>query len=68
VRNHGYMIYDTLFSTDASGEIKPQMVGNYAVSIDKMTYTFTLREGLLIGLPKIFRFASILAMTPWLFT
>jgi len=46
VRNHGYMIYDTLFATDASGEIKPQMVGNYAVSIDKMTYTFTLREGL----------------------
>ena len=27
VRNHGYMVYDTLFATDAKGEIKPQMVG-----------------------------------------
>jgi hypothetical protein len=35
-----------LFATDANGEIKPQMIGNYEVSIDKMTYTFTLRDGL----------------------
>src|SRR6187431_2924608 len=46
VRNHGYMIYDTLFATDANGEIKPQMVDKHAVSADKLTYTFTLREGL----------------------
>jgi len=46
VRNHGYMIYDTLFATDATGEIKPQMVGNYEVSADKLTHTFTLRDGL----------------------
>src|SRR2546423_920083 len=46
VRNHGYMIYDTLFATDAKGEIKPQMVGNYEVSADKLTHTFTLRDGL----------------------
>ena len=25
-RNHGYMIYDTLFGTDEKGQIKPQMV------------------------------------------
>ena len=31
VRNHGYMIYDTLFATDANGEIKPQMIDNYEV-------------------------------------
>src|SRR6187431_2345694 len=47
VRNHGYMIYDTLFATDANGEIKPQMVDKHAVSADKLTYTFTLRDGLL---------------------
>ena len=47
VRNHGYMVYDTLFSTDAKGEIKPQMVGKYDVSADKLTYTMTLRDGLL---------------------
>jgi peptide/nickel transport system substrate-binding protein len=46
VRNHGYMIYDTLFATDAKGEVKPQMVDKYEVSADKRTYTFTLREGL----------------------
>ena len=46
VRNHGYMIYDTLFATDANGEIQPQMVGKYDVSPDKLTHTFTLRDNL----------------------
>ncbi len=46
-RNHGYMIYDTLFATDAKGEIRPQMVDKYDLSSDKLTYTFTLRDGLL---------------------
>jgi peptide/nickel transport system substrate-binding protein len=46
-RNHGYMIYDTLFSTDANGEVKPQMVDKYTVSDDKLKWTFTLRDGLL---------------------
>ena len=47
VRNHGYMIYDTLFAQDANGEIKPQMADTYAVSDDKLTHTITLRDGLL---------------------
>jgi peptide/nickel transport system substrate-binding protein len=47
VRNHGYMIYDTLFSPDEKGEIKPQMVGKYEVSADQLTHTLTLRDGLL---------------------
>ena len=47
VRNHGYMVYDTLFAVDAKGEIQPQMVGKYEVSADKLTHTFTLRDGLL---------------------
>jgi len=46
VRNHGYMIYDTLFAQDEKGEVKPQMVGKYEVSADKLTHTFTLRDGL----------------------
>src|SRR5262247_1028637 len=46
VRNHGYMVYDTLFATDANGEIKPQMVDKHEVSSDQLTHTFTLREGL----------------------
>jgi peptide/nickel transport system substrate-binding protein len=46
-RNHGYMIYDTLFAMDAQGDIRPQMVDKYDVSPDKLLYTFTLRDGLL---------------------
>jgi peptide/nickel transport system substrate-binding protein len=46
VRNHGYMIYDTLFAMDAKGEIRPQMVDKYEVSKDQLTYTLTLRAGL----------------------
>jgi peptide/nickel transport system substrate-binding protein len=46
-RDHGYMIYDTLFAMDEKLDIKPQMVGDYSVSADKLTYTFTLRDGLL---------------------
>src|ERR1700738_4284230 len=46
VRNHGYMIYDTLFAQDEKGEIKPQMVGSYDVSADKLSDTFKLRDGL----------------------
>ncbi len=46
VRNHGYMVYDTLFAMDATGEIRPQMVDKYEVSKDQLTYTLTLRDGL----------------------
>jgi ABC-type transport system substrate-binding protein len=45
-RNHGYMIYDTLFALDAEARIQPQMVDKYEVSADKLTWTFTLRDGL----------------------
>jgi len=45
-RNHGYMIYDTLFATDAKFQVQPQMVDKYEVSKDGLTYTFTLRDGL----------------------
>jgi len=45
-RNHGYMVYDTLFATDAKFQIQPQMVDKWTISPDKLTYTFTLRDGL----------------------
>lgn len=45
-RNHGYMIYDTLFGTDETGKVKPQMVDNFSVSGDNRLYTFKLRKGL----------------------
>jgi peptide/nickel transport system substrate-binding protein len=46
-RNHGYMIYDTLFAMDEKGEMKPQMIDSWEQSADKLTFTFVLREGLL---------------------
>ncbi len=45
-RNHGYMIYDTLFGTAVDGKVKPQMVDKWTTSADKKTWTFTLRPGL----------------------
>ena len=45
-RNHGYLVYDTLFGTDEQLQIKPQMVDRTTVSADGMKYTFTLRDGL----------------------
>ncbi len=46
VRNHGYLVWDTLFAMDEKFEVKPQMVDKYDVSADKLTWTFTLRDGL----------------------
>ena len=45
-RNHAYMIWDTLFALDADNKPQPQMVDKWSVSDDKLTYTFTLRDGL----------------------
>src|ERR1700692_3068302 len=44
-RDHGYMVYDTLLAEDANFKIQPQMA-EWKVSDDKLTYTFTLRDGL----------------------
>ena len=45
-RNHGYLVYDTLFGIDEGSQVKPQMVDRVTVSSDGMKYTFTLRDGL----------------------
>ena len=44
-RDHGYMVYDTLVGIDSSFKVRPQMA-DWTVSADKLTYTFTLRDGL----------------------
>jgi peptide/nickel transport system substrate-binding protein len=46
VRNHGYMLYDTLFAMDEQFQIKPQMVDTWSTSDDGLTWTFKLRDGL----------------------
>ena len=45
-RNHGYMVFDTLFAIDSKFKPHPQMVGDYSISPDKLLYSFTLRDGL----------------------
>ncbi len=45
-RNHGYMVYDTLFAMDENFEVQPQMAESYEVSDDGKVYTIKLRPGL----------------------
>lgn len=45
-RNHGYMIYDTLFGTDEKSQVKPQMVESWTESPDHRLWSFKLRKGL----------------------
>ena len=45
-RNHGYMIYDTLFGSDEKNQVKPQMVESWTESPDHRLWTFKLRKGL----------------------
>jgi peptide/nickel transport system substrate-binding protein len=44
--NHAYMVYDTLYGYDGAGSIRPQMCAGHDVSPDGLTWTFTLRDGL----------------------
>jgi len=45
VRDFGYMVFDTLAAEDSNYKIQPQMA-EWKISDDKLTYTFTLRDGL----------------------
>src|SRR6201987_363861 len=45
-RNHGYLVFDTLFALDSKFQPHPQMVGDFSVSPDKLLYSFALRDGL----------------------
>ena len=46
VRNHGYMLYDTLFAMDETFAIRPQMVDSWTTSEDGLVWTLRLRDGL----------------------
>jgi peptide/nickel transport system substrate-binding protein len=45
-RNHGYMIYDTLFALDDGLKPRPQMAESVEISSDNTKYTIRLRDGL----------------------
>jgi peptide/nickel transport system substrate-binding protein len=45
-RNHGFVIFDTLFGQDGDFKAQPQMVDGYTTAPDGKTWRLTLREGL----------------------
>jgi ABC-type transport system substrate-binding protein len=45
-RNHGFMVYDTLYGLDASLTPKPQMAAGHKIDDDGRTIVITLRDGL----------------------
>ena len=45
-RNHGYLVFDTLFGQDASFAMQPQMLAGHSVEQDGRLWLLTLREGL----------------------
>jgi peptide/nickel transport system substrate-binding protein len=44
---HGMLVYDMLFAVDENLNVRPQMVEKEDISSDRLTYTLTLRPGLL---------------------
>jgi peptide/nickel transport system substrate-binding protein len=46
-RNHGYMVFDTLYGLDGNFAAQPQMTAGHAITADGRQWDITLREGLL---------------------
>ncbi|MBR0645006.1 ABC transporter substrate-binding protein [Plastoroseomonas hellenica] len=45
-RVFAYLVYDTLIGMDSGGNFRPQMLEGWEISPDRLTYSFTLRDGL----------------------
>jgi peptide/nickel transport system substrate-binding protein len=45
-RNHGMMVFDTLYGMDSAYAISPQMAAGHVIDDDGLTWTLTLRDGL----------------------
>lgn len=46
-RNHGYLVFDTLYGQDSSFRVQPQMVEGATTERDGLVWRLKLREGLL---------------------
>jgi peptide/nickel transport system substrate-binding protein len=46
-RDHGFMVFDSLYGQDDQYQIRPQMVEGHVVENDGRTWRLTLREGLM---------------------
>ncbi|BAR58196.1 putative N-ethylammeline chlorohydrolase [Bradyrhizobium diazoefficiens] len=45
-RNHGFMVYDTLYGMSSSLQVSPQMLSGHTISGDGLQWDLTLRDGL----------------------
>ena len=45
-RNHGFLVFDTLYGVDSGFQPRPQMVEGHTVDDDGRTWRLTLRNGL----------------------
>lgn len=45
-RNHGYLVYDTLYAMDREYRVHPQMAAGHSVEEEGRRWVITLREGL----------------------
>jgi peptide/nickel transport system substrate-binding protein len=45
-RNHGFLVFDTLYGIDSNYRAQPQMVAGHVVEADGLKWTLTLRDGL----------------------
>jgi peptide/nickel transport system substrate-binding protein len=66
-RDHGFMVFDTLYGIDEDYVPHPQMVEGHAVEQDGLLWRMTLREGLLFhdGTPVLARDA-VASLQRWL--
>lgn len=57
---HGYLIWDTLFALDSALNPRPQAADGAVVSSDELTWTITLRDGLIFhdNIPVLARDAA----------
>ena len=46
-QEHGYLVFDTLYGIDETAQLRPQMCAGHELSDDQLTWTFTLRDGLM---------------------
>ena len=45
-RNHGFMVFDTLYGIDNAYQPHPQMAAGHTISADQLQWDITLRDGL----------------------
>ena len=45
-RNHGYLVFDTLYGQDGNFKMSPQMVEGHTIENDDKLWKLTLRQGL----------------------